>query len=98
MSGSMTLQDARFLGVTADDVGNYDLKKHFIKFKDVDMTRLKQISDYDWFKKNKEWQRQFKMMKDFGAKLEIQSLSSKGITFISEKYLPEKIKREEFLD
>ena len=98
MSGSMTLQDARFLGVTADDVGNYDLKKHFIKFKDVDMTRLKQISDYDWFKKNKEWQRQFKMMKDFGAKLEIQSLSSKGIKFISEKYLPEKIKREEFLD
>ena len=98
MSGTMTLQDARFLGVTADDVGNYDLKKHFIKFKDVDMTRLKQISDYDWFKKNKEWQRQFKMMKDFGAKLEIQSLSSKGITFISEKYLPEKIKNEEFLD
>jgi len=98
MSGTMTLQNARFLGVAADDVANYDLKKHFIKFKDVDMTRLKQIAEYDWFKKNKAWQRQFKMMKDFGAKLEIQSLSSKGITFISEKYLPEKIKRGEFLD
>ena len=98
MSGTMTLSDARFLGVTADDVANYDLKKHFIKFKDVDSTRLKQISDYDWFKKNKEWQRQFKRMKDFGAKLEIQSLSSKGITFISDKYLPEKIKRGEFLE
>jgi len=98
MSGTMTLQNARFLGVTADDVGNYDLKKHFIKFKDVDFTRLKQIADYDWFKKDKEWQRQFKMMKDFGAKLEIQSLSSKGITFISDKYLPDKIKKEEFLD
>src|SRR3989338_2913633 len=98
MSGTMTLQNAKFLGVTADDVANYDLKKHFIKFKDVDMTRLKQISDYDWFKKNKEWQRQFKMMKDFGAKLEIQSLSSKGITFISDKYLPDKIRKKEFLD
>src|SRR3989344_4733926 len=98
MSGTMTLQDARFLGITADDANNYDLKKHFIKFKDVDLTRLKQISDYDWFKKNKEWQRQFKMMKDFGAKLEIQALSSKGITFISDKYLPEKIKKKEFLD
>ena len=98
MSGTMTLQNARFLGVAADDVANYDLKKHFIKFKDVDYTRLKQISDYDWFKKNKEWQRQFKMMKDFGAKLEIQSLSSKGITFISDKYLPEKIKKKEFLE
>src|SRR3989338_8366758 len=98
MSGSMTLQNARFLGISADDATNYDLKKHFIKFKDVDSTRLKQISDYDWFKKNKEWQRQFKMMKDFGAKLEIQALSSKGITFISDKYLPEKIKKGEFLD
>ena len=98
MSGTMTLQDARFLGITADDVNNYDLKKHFIKFKDVDMTRLKQIADYEWFKKNKQWQRQFKMMKDFGAKVEIQALSSKGITFISDKYLPDKIKKQDFLD
>ncbi len=98
MSSTMTLQNARFLGITADDVTNYELKKHFIKLKDVDLVRLKQISEYDWFQKNKGWQRQFKMMKDFGAKLEIQALSSKGITFISDKYLPEKIKKEELLD
>ena len=98
MSGTMTLQDAKFLGITADDAINYDLKKHFIKLKDVDYARLKQIAEYDWFKKNKAWQRQFKMMKEFGAKLEIQALSSKGITFISDKYLPEKIKKREFLD
>lgn len=98
MSEELAIPDAKFLGITADDVINYDLKKHFIKLKDVDYSRLKQIADYDWFKKNKAWQRQFKMMKDFGAKLEIQALSSKGITFISEKYLPEKIKKAEFLD
>jgi DNA topoisomerase-6 subunit A len=98
MSGTMTLQNARFLGVSADDVTNYDLKKHFIKLKDVDLARLKQIAEYDWFKKDKLWQRQFKIMKEFGAKLEIQALSSKGITFISDKYLPEKIKRQDFLD
>jgi len=98
MSEEHAIPEAKFLGITADDAINYDLKKHFIKLKEVDYTRLKQIADYDWFKKNKEWQRQFKMMKDFGAKLEIQALSSKGITFISEKYLPEKIKKQEFLD
>jgi len=37
-------------------------------------------------------------MKKNGAKVEIQSLSSRGITFISDTYLPEKIKRQEFLD
>jgi len=98
MSEEMTLKHARFLGITADDIINYDLKKHFIKFKEVDVSRLKQIANYDWFKNNKAWQRQFKMMKDFGAKAEIQSLSARGITFISEKYLPEKIKKQDFLD
>jgi len=56
------------------------------------------MQNYEWFAKNKDWQRQFKMMKEFGAKVEIQALSSRGISFISEKYLPEKIKKTEFLD
>ena len=81
-----------------DDVVKYDLKKHFIKLEDHDISRLKQISEYEWFKDNKEWQHQFKMMKDFNAKVEIQALSARGISFISEHYLPEKIKNKEFLE
>ncbi len=98
ISEKMTIPNVKFLGITADDVINYDLKKHFIKMKDIDFARLKQLSEYDWFKNNKAWQRQFKMMKDFGSKAEIQALSARGITFISEKYLPEKIKNKEFID
>ena len=98
MSNKMTLPDAKFLGVTADDIVNYGLKKYFIKFKDIDFTRLKQIANYEWFKKNKLWQRQFKMMKDFGAKVEINAFSAKNISFISEKYLPEKIRNKDFID
>ncbi len=81
-----------------DDIEKYDLKKYFIKLDEKDHARIKQVSEYDWFKDNKDWQRQFSMMKKFNAKVEIQSLSSKGISFISEKYLPEKIKKKEFLD
>jgi DNA topoisomerase-6 subunit A len=97
MSGSMTLTNAKFLGITIDDIEKYGLKKHLIKFKDVDKIRLKQISEYEWFKSDKAWQRQFKLMKTMGAKAEIQALSSRGITFISEKYLPEKIKNKDWL-
>lgn len=97
MSKDMTIPTARFLGVTADDIVDYDLKKHFIKFKDVDFTRLKQMANYDWFKKHKAWQRQFKMMKQFGAKVEINAFSAKNITFITDRYLPEKIKKQDFL-
>jgi len=97
MANEMAISDVKFLGITCDDVENYDLKRHFIKLTDKDISRLKQMQNYEWFVKNKEWQRQFKMMKDFGAKVEIQALSSKGISFISERYLPEKIKKQEFL-
>ena len=51
-----------------DDVEKYDLKKHFIKLDEKDYARIKQVSEYDWFKNNKEWQRQFKMMKDYKSK------------------------------
>ena len=98
MADEMAISDVKFLGITCDDVVNYDLKRHFIKLTDKDIARLKQMQNYEWFVKHKGWQRQFKMMKDFGAKVEIQALSSKGISFISEKYLPEKIKKQEFLD
>ncbi|MBN2142081.1 DNA topoisomerase IV subunit A [Candidatus Woesearchaeota archaeon] len=98
MADAMAIPEVKFVGITCDDVLNYDLKRHFIKLTEQDVRRLKQMQKYEWFEKHKGWQRQFKMMKDFGAKVEIQALSSKGISFISEKYLPEKIKRQEFLD
>jgi len=98
MAEEMAIPSVKFLGVTMDDIVKYDLKHHFIKLTDQDRERIKQLQSYEWFAKHKEWQRQFKMMKEFDAKVEIQSLSSKGISFISEKYLPEKIKRQEFLD
>ncbi len=98
MTESLGVPQAKFLGVTTQDIEQYGLKKHLITFKDVDYTRLKQIAEYDWFKNNKGWQKEFAAMKKNGAKVEIQSLSSRGITFISDTYLPEKIKRKEFLD
>jgi len=98
MASELAIPSVRFLGITTDDVLKYDLQKHFIKLKDIDIARLKQIAAYKWFKDSKHWQRQFKMMKQFDSKVEIQALSSKGITFISDKYLPEKIKNKDFLE
>ncbi|TAL52765.1 MAG: DNA topoisomerase IV subunit A [Nanoarchaeota archaeon] len=98
ISEEQAIPTAKFLGITADDIEKYGLQKHFIKFEDVDISRLKQMSEYEWFEKSKAWQRQFKMMKKFNAKAEIQAMSARGISFISEKYLPEKIKNNDFID
>ena len=97
-SERLTIPGVKYVGITMDDIEKYDLKKHFIKLDEKDYARIKQVSEYEWFKDNKAWQRQFKMMKDFKSKVEIQSLSSKDISFVSEKYLPEKIKNKDFLD
>jgi DNA topoisomerase-6 subunit A len=98
ISDRLAIPSAKFLGLTGDDIKKYGLDKHLIKFKDIDARRLEQIREYEWFKNNKEWQRQFDLMKEMKAKAELEALSARGITFISEKYLPEKIKNEEFLD
>jgi|SRR3989344_534745 len=97
-SERLTIPNCKYIGVTCDDVIKYDLKKHLIKLNENDLARIKQVSQYEWFKNNKEWQRQFKLMKELDGKVEIQALATKGISFISEVYLPYKIKNKEFLE
>ena len=97
-SERLTIPSVKYIGITMDDVIKYDLKRHLIKLTEQDIARIKQVTEYDWFKDNKEWQRQFKIMKELNGKVEIQSLSAKGISFISEVYLPTKIKNKEFLE
>lgn len=98
MAGTTAIPGVKFLGITADDIEKYGLKKHLINFKETDINRLKQMAAYEWFADNKAWQRQFKLMKQMGAKAEIQALSARGISFISDKYLPQKIKNKDFID
>ncbi len=97
-SERLTIPNVKYVGITMDDITKYDLKRHLIKLTEQDIARIKQISEYDWFKNNKDWQRQFKMMKEMNGKVEIQALATKGVSFISESYLPTKIKNKEFLE
>src|SRR3990167_4673667 len=95
ISDKMAIPNVKFLGIHTKDIEKYELQRHLIKFNEKDIKRLKQISEYEWFKDNKRWQEEFAALKKMGAKAEIQALSSKGISFISEKYLPEKIKNND---
>jgi len=98
ISERLAIPEAKFLGLTADDIIKYDLKRQIIKLKDVDIKRLKELSKYEWFKNKKEWQRQFKLIEELKGKVELDALVTKGITFISDKYIPEKMKNKEWLD
>jgi len=97
ISDKMAIPTVKFLGIMSRDIEKYGLQKHFIKLSDKDISRLKQIASYDWFKDDKRWQKEFEAMKKYKAKAEIQALSARGISFISETYLPEKIKNKDWI-
>ena len=98
MTESLVIPGARYLGLTPEDVIKYDLKKHLIKFENVDIKRLEEVAKYPWFKDDPQWQKQFKIMRELKGKVELAALTSKGIAFISEKYVPEKIKNKDWIE
>ena len=97
-SEKLAITNAKFLGMTAEDVKNYGLERQIIKFKEIDKKRIEQIKKYDWFKDNKAWQKQLDKMKKLKGKVELDALITKGISFVSEKYLPEKIKKKDWIE
>ena len=93
----MAVPDARFIGLSSFDQERYKLPAEVtIKLDDGDKKRVKEILAYPWFQR-KEWREELEHMVKKGVKLELEALSSKKLTFITDTYLPEKIERKEWL-
>ena len=88
--------NAKFLGLTISDIDEFDLKNFTIKAREVDVKRAKEMLKYDWFK-HKAWQKELKLMIERKIKAELEALSGRGLRFMTEVYLPTKIKKKEFL-
>ena len=97
ISDRIATPDAKFIGLSISDIFEYDLKKCIIKAKEVDIKRAKELQQYDWFKKPR-WQKEINLMIEKGIKAEIEALSHRGLKFMSEEYLPQKLKNKEFFD
>ena len=83
--------NAKFLGVTPQDIIDYKLPTHPLK--DVDIKRGKDALKNDPFvHHHKEWQKAIKVMGDLKARAEQQALAAWGLNFVIDKYLPEKLK------
>jgi len=97
VSDRLGTPNAKFLGLTMDDVDKFNLKNFAIKAEEVDIKRAREMMKYEWFQKP-EWQRLLKSLIDRKIKAELESLSGKGLKFVTEEYLPNKIKNKDFLD
>jgi DNA topoisomerase-6 subunit A len=98
-SQRMAIPNAKFLGVRSDDFKRCGLNESVvIGLSDTDRKRAKQIAAYPWFAKKKEWQKEIDMMLDNGFKLEVEALISRDISYVTEVYVPERLKEAKFLD
>ncbi len=82
---------ARYLGVTPQDIVDYQLPTHALK--EIDVKRAKDMLKNDpFFHAHKEWQKAIEMMLASGRRAEQQALAKHGLNFVIEEYLPRKLK------
>ncbi|MFH7882582.1 MAG: LAGLIDADG family homing endonuclease, partial [Candidatus Aenigmatarchaeota archaeon] len=96
VSDRLGTPNAKFLGLTISDIDKFGLKDFTIKAEEVDIKRAKEMLNYEWFK-HPAWQKELKLMIERKIKAELEALSGKGLKFITETYLPEKIEKKDFL-
>lgn len=98
-SQRMAIPDAKYLGLRSLDYTRCDLSDSVkIALNDTDRKRAKQIAKYPWFEKKRPWQQEIKKMLANDFKLEVESLISKDISYVTETYVPERLQAKDWLD
>jgi DNA topoisomerase-6 subunit A len=98
-SQRMAVPNARFVGMRSNDFERCQLSNDVkIALTEQDRKRAKQIAEYPWFAKKKAWQKEIAMMLDNGFKLEVEALANRDFSFVTEEYVPQRLKEQQFLD
>lgn len=98
-SRRMAIPAAKYMGLRSKDFERCELNSSVtIKLSDSDKKRIGQISRYPWFEKKKMWQKEFKHMLSNDFKLEVESLINRDLSYVTEEYVPQRLKDRDFLD
>lgn len=98
-SQRMAIPEAKYLGMRSIDFERCKLDSGIpIVLNDNDRKRAKQIADYPWFAKKPKWQSEIRKMLQNDFKLEVEALTSKDISYVTEVYVPERLKEQDWLD
>jgi DNA topoisomerase-6 subunit A len=90
LSQFFCVPQARFLGVTPQDIVDYELPTHPLL--DVDIKRAKDALKNDpFFQTHKPWQQAIQQLLKMGVRAEQQALAKWGLNYVIEEYLPKKL-------
>lgn len=97
-SASLTCSDIKWLGLRPSDLERYKIPEQCrIPMTAEDMKLGKSLLEEDFIKKNPAWVEELKSMLDLKVKAEIQALSNFGFQYLTEEYLPRKLKQGDWL-
>ena len=89
---------AHYLGVTPQDIIDYDLEDATHPLEDADIKRARDALKNDPFiMHHKEWQQALEQMLKMGVRIEQQAFCKHGLNYVLEEYLPSKLKKKHFL-
>jgi DNA topoisomerase-6 subunit A len=98
-SSRLAIPDAKFLGIRAKDYRQCGLDEAVkIDLTDNDIKRAREIAAYPWFEGHRGWQREIDAMLSNGFKMEVESLITKDISYVTETYVPERLKAKDWLE
>ena len=98
-SRRMAIPDAKYLGLRSIDFDRCNLSDSVkIAMNENDRKRARQIAKYPWFEKKRHWQREINQMLKNDYKLEVEALVSKDISYVTEVYVPERLKKKDWID
>lgn len=98
-SSRLAIPGAKFLGIRAKDYDECELPDAVkIDLTDNDTKRANEIRSYPWFEGHKGWQKEIEAMLKNGFKMEVESLILKDISYVTEEYVPQRLKDEDWLE
>lgn len=98
-SSRLAIPEAKFLGIRAKDFKACGLPDAVrIALTDQDLKRAKEIAAYPWFRHHKGWQEEIAALVTNGFKMEVESLITKNISYVTEEYVPQRLKARDWLD
>ncbi len=98
-SSRLAIPQAKFLGIRAKDFRECSLDDAVkIDLTENDIKRAGEIAAYPWFEHHKGWQREIGGLLKNGFKMEVESLITKDISYVTDTYVPERLKARDWID
>ena len=92
-AASLTTRGIVWLGIRPSDLDRYDIPAECrLPMTASDIATGQKLLEADFIKKNPEWVKELELMIKTREKAEIQALSSRGVQYLSQVYLPSKLR------